>query len=90
MVEKFFLHISKENGNAIITVEDTGIGMSKEDIEKLFQEFVRIKNAKTINVTGSGLGLSIAKKMVELNGGTINVESTPDVGSKFTVIFPFN
>lgn len=85
---KVFIDISSTNTNVKISVEDTGIGMSKEDIEKLFHEFVRIKNSKTKNVTGSGLGLSIAKKMVELNGGTIKVESTPDVGSKFIVTLP--
>jgi len=85
---KVFLNISKDEKNVKITIEDTGIGMSSEDMEKLFQEFMRIKNSKTKNVTGSGLGLSITKKMVELNGGSISVESTPDVGSKFTVILP--
>ncbi len=87
---KVLVSIATSEINIKITVEDTGIGMSEEDIEKLFQEFVRIKNSKTKNVTGSGLGLSIAKKMVELNGGTIKVESTPDVGSKFIVTLPQN
>ncbi len=84
------VNIATSEVSVKISVEDTGIGMSEEDIEKLFQEFVRIKNAKTKNVTGSGLGLSIAKKMVELNGGNIKVESTPDVGSKFIVTLPKN
>ncbi len=85
---KVFIHISVKNGFSEITVEDTGIGMSKDDQSKLFQDFVRIKNAKTKNVTGSGLGLSIAKKMVELNKGRIVLESEPDVGTKFTVYLP--
>ncbi len=85
---KVFVNLTKNQTEVKITVEDTGIGMNEEDLGKLFQEFVRIKNAKTKNVTGSGLGLSIAKKMVELNGGTIKVESTPDVGSKFIVTLP--
>lgn len=87
---KVFVSLRKESKSTKIIVEDTGIGMTKEDMEKLFQEFVRIRNSKTKNVTGSGLGLSIAKKMVELNGGTIEVESTPDVGSKFIVSLPNN
>lgn len=87
---RVFVNLIKNSGDICIIVEDTGIGMNEEDLEKLFQEFVRIKNAKTKNVTGSGLGLSIAKKMVELNGGTIKVESTPDVGSKFIVTLPLN
>ncbi len=74
--------------NIYISVEDTGIGMTKEDTELLFQDFVRIKNTKTQSVPGSGLGLSITKKMVELYNGKIDVESTPDVGSRFTVKIP--
>jgi signal transduction histidine kinase len=83
-----FINVSNNNEFSKITIEDTGIGMSEEDQSKLFQDFVRIKNAKTKNVTGSGLGLSIAKKMIELNKGTITLESTPDVGTKFTVNLP--
>lgn len=85
------VHISTraKNGSVIIKVEDTGIGMSEEDIGKLFNEFVRIKNEKTKNITGSGLGLSIVKKLVEENyGGIIEVESEPDKGSVFTVSIP--
>ena len=74
-----------------IKVEDTGIGMKEEDIALLFQEFVRIKNEKTKMITGSGLGLSIVKKLVEGNyGGSISVKSIPDVGSVFEVIIPLN
>ncbi|MBN2681535.1 MAG: response regulator [Bacteroidales bacterium] len=80
--------IKKTNTSTIIKVEDTGIGMDEEEMERLFGEFVRIKNSKTKNITGSGLGLSIVKKMVELNDGKIELSSTPDVGSVFTVVFP--
>lgn len=74
-----------------IVVEDTGIGMSEEEIGMLFKEFMRIKNEKTRNITGSGLGLSIIKKLIEENyHGTIEVTSTPDKGSLFKVIIPLN
>jgi signal transduction histidine kinase len=73
---------------AILIFSDTGIGISKTDTENLFTEFVRIKNEKTRNITGSGLGLSIVKKVIELYHGTINVESTPDVGTQFTIRIP--
>jgi two-component system, sensor histidine kinase and response regulator len=74
-----------------IKVEDTGIGMKEEDISLLFHEFVRIKNEKTKMITGSGLGLSIVKKLVEENySGKISVKSTPDVGSVFEVLLPLN
>jgi signal transduction histidine kinase len=70
-------------------VEDTGIGMTEEETALLFQEFVRIKNEKTKLITGSGLGLSIVKKLVEGNyQGTISVASVPDKGTTFTVILP--
>ncbi len=68
-----------------ITVSDTGIGMAPEDVEKLFGEFTRIKNAKTQNILGSGLGLSILKKLAQLNGGDVSVTSEVDKGTTFTV-----
>lgn len=81
--------LKKENGILKIAVEDTGIGMSGEEVSRLFQEFVRIKNLKTRNIAGSGLGLSIVKKLVGLYDGEIIVESVPDHGSKFTVSLPY-
>lgn len=74
-----------------ISVSDTGIGMSEEEISKIFQDFVRIKNDKTKGISGSGLGLSIMKKTVEdYYHGNILVKSTPDVGSTFIVEIPKN
>lgn len=83
-----FVDIKDKESKIQISVEDTGIGMTEDEVSKLFQEFVRIKNAKTKNITGSGLGLSILQKMVDLNHGEIKVESVPDKGSKFTVLLP--
>jgi len=80
--------IDSSDNEAIIIVSDTGIGITKNDTENLFTEFVRIKNEKTRNISGSGLGLSIVKKVVELYHGTINVESTPDIGTVFTIRLP--
>ena len=80
--------IDSSDNEAIIIVSDTGIGITKNDTENLFTEFVRIKNEKTRNISGSGLGLSIVKKVVELYHGTINVDSTPDVGTVFTIRLP--
>jgi len=82
------LGLKQDDGNMQLIVEDTGIGMEEEEVSKLFQEFVRIKNMKTRNITGSGLGLSIVKKLVEMNQGEIGVESKPDVGTKFTISLP--
>lgn len=72
----------------ILSVKDTGIGINDDERGILFEEFSRIKNDKTRNISGSGLGLSIVKKVVELYNGVINVESIPDRGSVFTVIIP--
>ncbi len=89
-VEKGFVEITI-NGcgeNVSVVFTDTGIGIKESDMDKLFDEFVRIKNDKTRDITGSGLGLSIVRKVVELYNGTIDVESTPDIGSTFTVKLP--
>lgn len=73
-----------------ILVKDTGIGMNDEEISQLFKEFVRIKNSRTKGIAGSGLGLSIVSKIAELYGGHIDVKSTPDKGSEFSVILPIS
>jgi two-component system, sensor histidine kinase and response regulator len=80
--------IDSSDTEAIVVFTDTGIGITKTDSENLFTEFVRIKNEKTRNISGSGLGLSIVKKVVELYHGTIKVDSTPDVGTTFTIRLP--
>ncbi len=68
-----------------IQVTDTGIGMTEEEAESLFGEFVRIKNEKTKTILGSGLGLSIVRRLARLNGGDVTVQSEDNVGSTFTV-----
>jgi two-component system, sensor histidine kinase and response regulator len=73
------------DGGVEIVVADTGIGMKAEDVAKLFAEFVRIRNEKTRNILGSGLGLSILKRLAGLYGGDVTVESEPDKGSTFRV-----
>ncbi len=80
--------LDSDEDDMIISFTDTGIGIKESDKDTLFDEFTRIKNEKTRNITGSGLGLSIVKKVVELYNGTINVESKPDVGTTFTIRLP--
>jgi signal transduction histidine kinase len=75
-----------EPDGVVITVRDTGIGMSAEEMGKLFGEFSRIRNEKTRNILGSGLGLSILRRLAALYGGTVQVHSTPGEGSTFTVV----
>ncbi len=69
----------------IISVEDTGIGIKKESIDKLFNKFERLDLEKNITIEGTGLGLAITKKLVELMNGSIVVQSEYGNGSKFTV-----
>lgn len=69
----------------IISVEDTGIGIAKDKIDKLFTKFERFDEEKNITIEGTGLGMAITKKLVELMNGTIVVQSEYGEGSKFTV-----
>lgn len=80
--------VKKESDFLILKVSDSGIGLNEEDKANLFQDFFRVKNSKTRNITGSGLGLSIIKKIVEMYHGDISVESIPDQGSTFIVQLP--
>jgi signal transduction histidine kinase len=83
-----FVKIYGENDAVYIKVSDTGIGMSQEEQQKLFKEFSRIRNNKTADILGSGLGLSILKRLVELYEGDIKVESKPDEGTTFIINIP--
>ncbi|WP_386133969.1 tetratricopeptide repeat-containing sensor histidine kinase [Winogradskyella aquimaris] len=76
------------NGKALICVEDTGVGISEENIKKLFNANKNFTTVGTKNEKGTGLGLTIAKDLVELNNGRIWVESTENVGSKFFIELP--
>jgi signal transduction histidine kinase len=82
---KVTVEISGNDEQIMLKVADTGIGMSKEEQKKLFKEFSRIRNEKTADILGSGLGLSILKRLVELYEGHIEVESEPDQGTTFIV-----
>lgn len=79
----------KEPKNCVsIYVKDTGIGISAQDQEKLFQKFFRVRSEETSQIVGTGLGLWITKKLTELLGGKIYLESIKGQGSKFTLVFP--
>lgn len=80
--------IDEDENDVILLFADTGIGISESDKADLFSDFVRIKNEKTRNIGGSGLGLSIVKQIVDLYHGSITVDSVPDVGTTFRVRIP--
>lgn len=77
------ISLSNSAGFTVIEVSDTGIGMTKEEQVRLFEEFVRIRNKDTRDILGSGLGLSILKRLAGLYKGRIEVESEPGRGSTF-------
>ena len=80
--------IDSTDNEVLLMFTDTGIGISEADKENLFREFMRVKNERTKNISCSGLGLSIVRKVIELYHGTIKVESTPEMGTVFTVRLP--
>ena len=71
-----------------IAVKDTGPGIAPEDQSKIFEEFQQVDNSSTRQKGGSGLGLAISKRIVEMHGGTINVQSVLGEGSTFRILIP--
>ncbi|MDM8535563.1 hybrid sensor histidine kinase/response regulator [Desulfobacterales bacterium HSG17] len=71
-------------------VRDTGIGISDEDINKLFQPFVQLDGSFTRERDGTGLGLSLVYKLVDLHGGSVNVESETGIYTRFAVMLPWS
>jgi signal transduction histidine kinase len=71
-----------------ISVSDTGIGISLENQERLFQPFQQVETSLTRKYSGTGLGLSLCRRFVELHGGRIWIESEPGKGSTFTFVIP--
>lgn len=85
---KVYIGAKKEDNNCIVWVEDTGVGISKEHVERLFERFYRVDKARSRSQGGTGLGLAIVKHIVLGFGGTINIESEEGKGSKFIIRIP--
>ncbi len=85
---KVVVQIALEDSWVMGTVEDTGIGIDPEEKERVFEEFYRARNARQVEPYGTGLGLSVVQRVVELYGGRLDLESEPGKGTKFTFAFP--
>jgi len=75
-------------GQVYIEVRDTGIGITSGELPLIFERFYRADKARSAKTGGMGLGLPIARRIVEAHGGTITVESTPSEGSTFRILLP--
>lgn len=85
---KVVLRIWRENHQVIFQVEDTGIGIEEQQLPLLFQTFQQLENYRQRTYGGTGLGLALTKQLVELHQGSIEVESSLNNGSIFTVVIP--
>lgn len=84
------LRVRRQDDNAIIEVEDTGIGIEPEHQDRIFERFYRVDKARSRELGGTGLGLSIVKHIAKAHGGRVTVDSTPGNGSTFRVFLPLS
>mgnify|MGYP001407058346 CR=1 FL=1 len=82
------VRLTLEDGKAAVRIADTGIGIGEEDLPRIFERFYKADKSRNRAGGGSGLGLSIVKKIVDLHGGAIDVRSRPGEGTEFTVRLP--
>ena len=82
------VRLKRHEDNAILEVQDTGLGIPEEAIGHIFERFYRVDKARSRQTGGSGLGLAIVRTIVQRNKGEIEVSSIPDQGTTFTVTFP--
>ncbi len=78
--------VEKNKNEILIKIKDNGIGISKENQEKIFERFFRVDKSRSKKTGGFGLGLAIAKKFIEDNSGSIHLESNPG-NTEFTILF---
>ena len=81
--------VEADNEKATLSISDTGVGIKEEDLGRLFDEFYRVDNAINQTVKGSGLGLALAKKIIDAHNGKIWATSKPDFGTTFYFTIPY-
>lgn len=84
------IEVMRDLGNILVRISDTGIGIPKDEIQKIFDRFYRVDKARARDTGGTGLGLSIAMDAVKLHGGYIEVSSEEEKGSTFTIVLPYD
>jgi PAS domain S-box-containing protein len=84
------VYTSAERDRILFSITDTGIGILQKDLKKLFTPFTQLDSSLARQYAGTGLGLALVQKLTDLHGGSVQVESEPGQGSRFTVILPLN
>ncbi|MDA1174820.1 MAG: ATP-binding protein, partial [Chloroflexi bacterium] len=82
--------VQTAGSNALVSITDTGLGIPQEELVRIFDRFHRLDPSRARATGGAGLGLTIAKQLVEADGGTISVSSNPGEGSTFSFTLPLN
>ena len=85
---KISIYVGYVHNDAYVKIKDSGIGIPKEDIDKIFERFYRVVKARSRKLGGTGLGLSIAKEIIEQNNGSINIKSTLGKGTEVVIRIP--
>ena len=83
-----YCSVCADGGNAVVKIKDTGCGMDNETVSHIFDKFYQADSSR--NTQGNGLGLSIVKRIVDLNNGKIIIDSKPYEGTEFTVTLPLD
>jgi two-component system, OmpR family, phosphate regulon sensor histidine kinase PhoR len=82
------IHLARENGKALLSIRDSGIGIPAKDLPRIFERFYRVDRARARETGGTGLGLSIVRHIAESHGGSVTAESELGRGSTFVVSLP--
>jgi nitrogen-specific signal transduction histidine kinase len=85
---KLIVRLLKKENRALIEVEDFGIGIPREKLNLIFEKFYRVNSVENESASGTGLGLTVTRDIIEAQNGELRVESTLSKGSKFTIVFP--